>query len=118
LIISVPCADQLEARKLCSQSLQTLPSVSTGKGVAGEPVFSPFWHHSLFRWAPSALLFDFLSDLKWPIRSNPEKEIGRRFVIEPSVDFDFVSPAQFPDLVFDLSDIHSYYSAFNVQLNW
>jgi hypothetical protein len=65
-----------------------------------------------------AILFDFLSNLKWPIRSDPGKEIGRRFVIEPSVNFDFVGPAQLPDLVFDLYDIHSYYSAFNVQLNW
>jgi hypothetical protein len=27
---------------------------------------------------------------------------GRHFVIDPSVDFDFVGQAQLPDLVFDL----------------
>jgi hypothetical protein len=39
-----------EARKLCSQSLQTLPSASTAKGVAGEPVFimpNRFWSCSI-----------------------------------------------------------------------
>src|ERR1700738_522021 len=30
----------IQARKLCSQSLQTLPSGSTGKGVAGESWYS------------------------------------------------------------------------------
>jgi hypothetical protein len=50
----------------------------------------------------SPLLFDPLVNRTRPIHSDPRKEIGRHFVIDPSVDFDFVGPAQLPDLVFDL----------------
>jgi len=33
-------------------------------------------------------------------------KIARQFPIEPSVDFDFIAPAQVPDLIFDLCDFH------------
>jgi hypothetical protein len=41
------------------------------------------------------------------MHSDPGKEIGRSFFIDPSVDFDFVGPAQLPDLGFEVFDIHN-----------
>ena len=32
--------------------------------------------------------------------------------VDPSVDFDFVDPVQFPDLVFNLFGIHCYYQSY------
>ena len=64
-----------------------------------------------------ALLFDFLADLGRPIDSDSGKEICRCFFIDPSVDFDFVDPAQLPDLVFYLFGIHSDLFSFQVELN-
>jgi len=46
------------------------------------------------------------------LHSNPGREIGRCFFIDPSVDFDFVDPAQLPDLVFDLLGIHTGFFSF------
>jgi len=54
-----------------------------------------------------ALLFDFLPNYTRPRNSNPGKKIGGGLLIDPFVDFDFVDPAQFPDLVLDLFGIHS-----------
>ena len=47
-----------------------------------------------------------------PLRSlsilcDPKKETDRCFFIDPSADFDFVGPAQRPDLAFDLFGIHN-----------
>jgi hypothetical protein len=43
---------------------------------------------------------------------DPGKEISRCFFINPSVNFDFVAPAQFPNLVFDLFGIHNGFFSF------
>jgi hypothetical protein len=64
-----------------------------------------------------APLFGFLAGLKRPIYSDPGKEICRCLFVDPSIDFDFVDPAQLPDLVFYLFGIHNDMFRFQVELN-
>jgi hypothetical protein len=57
-------------------------------------------------------------------KSDPEKQIDGCFIIDPFVDFDFVCPAQLPDLVFDLFQINIFhygyhkYNTYNHLDNW
>src|SRR5260370_5299186 len=48
------------------------------------------------------------ASVRFSPRPDSGKEINCRFVIDPSADFDFVGPAQRPDLAFDLFNSPSY----------
>jgi hypothetical protein len=53
-----------------------------------------------------AHVVDCVTDLSGPVGSNPRREISPNAVIKPPVYFEFLTPPQSSDLVFDLFDAH------------